>query len=218
LLRPAFFFALVVALPLFAQVEQPGQPAGQTPSAVKPDQLPNTVQAPPFTPLDKFDYRVVQMFGMKGFIGAGLGASIGQALDSPYEWGEGFGGFAKRYVSGFAGNVSRQTFAATLEAAFHEDPRYFPSDAHSTMKRRAFNALKQAIYTKTDNGGDSFAYARVISAFGAGQLVGVWQPSATAGVGQGLKRGFITIGADAGYNFLQEFIPFTRPISLRHRH
>lgn len=209
------FFSLL-ALPLFAQVQQPGQPAGQ-PTPAQPNQLPNTVQAPPFSALDKFNYRVVQAFGAKGFIGAALGASIGQALDSPHEWGEGSLGFAKRYASGFAGNFSRQAFASTLEAAFHEDPRYFASEDKS-MKQRAWNALKQTIYTKTDDGGDSFAYARIISAFGAGQLVNVWQPASTGGVGQGFKRGFITLGADAGYNFLQEFVPFTRPISLRHRH
>lgn len=196
--------------PLLGQVQQPAQ-------THQPQQLPNTISAPPFTVHDKFDYRVVQSFGLRGFAGAAIGAAIGQARNSPHEWGQGIGGFADRYGSGFAGNFSRQTFAFILESAFHEDPRYFPSEDKS-KKLRALNALKQVIICKTDSNGSEFAWARVISEFGAGQLTNVWQPKSTGSVGAGFTRAFIGLGADAAYNFMQEFVPFTRPRSLRHRH
>jgi hypothetical protein len=194
---------------------QPGQvqPPGAPPAAL---QIPNTQSAPPFTVRDKFDYRVVQSFGLRGFAGAAIGAAIGQAEDSPKEWGQGIRGFAERYGSGFAGNASRQTFAWVLESAFREDPRYFPSEEKS-KKQRVLNALKQVIICKQDDGAASFAYARVISEFGAGQFINVWQPRSTGSVGDGFKRSFIGLGGDAAYNFMQEFIPFTRPHSLRHR-
>jgi hypothetical protein len=35
-------------------------------------------------------------------------------------------------------------------------------------------------------------------------------------VGDGLVRGTISLGGDFGYNLLQEFLPFTRPHTLRH--
>ncbi len=195
------------------QAQQPGQSqqSGQNPK------LPDTMSAPPFTMADKFDYRVVQSFGLRGFAGSAVGAAIGQARNSPHEWGQGVEGFADRYASGFGGNLSRQTFAFVLESAFHEDPRYFPSEDKS-MKLRAINALKQVVYAKNDNGSGTFAYARVFSDFGSAQFVNVWQPKSTGSVGDGLVRGLIGLGADAAYNFMQEFIPFTRPISLRHRH
>ncbi|MBV9301124.1 MAG: hypothetical protein JOY53_03310 [Acidobacteriaceae bacterium] len=183
----------------------------------QPGQLPDTMSAPPFTVADKFSYRVVQSFGARGLVGAAIGAAIGQARNAPSEWGQGVGGFAERYGSGFAGNFSRQTFAFVLESSFREDPRYFPSEER-TKKQRAVNALKQIVFCRTDDGGDSFAYARVFSAFGAGFFTNVWQPKSTSSAGDGVKRGFITLGADAAYNFMQEFLPFTRPISLRHRH
>jgi hypothetical protein len=193
-----------------SQAPQPGAP----PASLR---IPNTQSAPPFTVWDKFDYRVVQMFGLRGVVGAALSAGIGQLDDSPHEWGQGFDGYAERYGSGFAGNLSRQTFAWALESAFHEDPRYFPSEDKS-MKQRALNALKQVIVCKNDDGSPSFAYARVFSDFGSAQFVNVWQPRSTGSVGDGFKRGLIGLGGDAGYNFLQEFFPFTRPHSLRHRH
>jgi hypothetical protein len=199
---------------------QPGQlPSSQPQQQHVPDvlKLPKTISAPPFTVADKFDYRVVQTLGLRGLAGSAVGAAIGQGSGSPYEWGGGVEGFAKRYVSGFAGNFSRQSFAFVLESALHEDPRYFPSE-DAPAKVRFLNALKQVVVCKTDAGHSSFAYARVVSTFGAAQLVNTWQPNSTGTVGKGIVRGFYGLGADFAYNLAQEFFPFMRPRSLRHRH
>lgn len=218
----------MICLPLCGQSSQPAPPpqpgqVQQPEKAPQPGappaslQIPNTESAPPFTVRDKFEYRVVQIFGLRGVVSAAISAAFGQGLDSPKEWGEGVQGYAERYGSAFGGNVSRQTFAWILESSFREDPRYFPSEDKS-MKQRALNALKQVIVCKNDDGSPSFAYARVFSDFGSAQLVNVWQPRSTGSVGDGFKRGVIGLGADTAYNFMQEFFPFTRPISLRHRH
>ncbi|MBV8811791.1 MAG: hypothetical protein JO033_24235 [Acidobacteriaceae bacterium] len=175
------------------------------------------MSATPLTVRDKFDYRVVQTLGLRGSGGALISAAIGQARNSPYEWSQGAEGFAKRYVSGFAGNLSRQTFAFVLESAFHEDPRYFPSEEKGA-KARTWNALKQVFICKTDRESTEFAWARVMSNFAAGQFVNLWQPSSTGSVADGFTRSFIGFGGDAAYNLMQEFIPFTRPRSLRHGH
>ncbi len=198
---------------------QPGQlPSPQSqqnvPDALK---LPRTMTAAPFTVGDKFDYRVVQTLGFRGLFGSLVGAAIGQGAGSPYEWGGGVEGFARRYASGLAGNFTRQSFAFVLETALREDPRYFPSE-DEPFKVRFMNSLKQVVVCKTDTGHSSFAYGRVISSFGAAQLVNTWQPASTGSVGHGLARGVYGLGADFAYNLAQEFFPFTRPRSMRHRH
>jgi hypothetical protein len=215
-------FFMLLCLPVLIAGEspqnpppQPGQLAGHD-RKPSDSRLPNTVSAPPFTVADKFDYRVVQSFGLRGLGGSLVGAAIGQARNAPHEWGQGAEGFATRYGSGIAGNLSRQTFAFVLESAFHEDPRYFPSEDKS-KKQRAWNALKQVFICKTDTGQSSFAYGRVISQFAGGQFTNVWQPASTGSVTDGFVRAFIGLGADTAYNFMQEFVPFTRPHSLRHR-
>ncbi len=198
---------------------QPGQLPPAPPQSPNPNgamKLPNTVSAPPLTIRDKFDYRVVQSFGLRGFVGAGISAAIGQGSGTPYAWGGGVEGFAKRYGSGFAGNLSRQSFAFVLESALHEDPRYFPSE-EQPIKLRILNSLKQVIICKTDEGRSSFAYGRVISTFAAGQFVNVWQPAGNGTVAKGFVRGAYGLGGDFAYHLMQEFIPFTRPRSLRHR-
>ena len=196
---------------------QPGQLALPD-QLLQPDRaknLPDTVSAVPFTVREKFDYRIVQSFGLRGLLGSTLSAGVGQLTNTPHEWGQGMEGYALRYGSSFGGNVTRQSFSWVLESAFHEDPRYFPSEEKQHAKERLINALKQGFLTKTDSGGDELAYARFISAFGAGQFESIWLPRSDNSVARGLQRGAISIGADTAYCVLQEFLPFTRPSSLR---
>jgi hypothetical protein len=182
-----------------------------------PAQLGSTLGAKPFTVGEKFDHRIVQTFGFKGLAGAAVGAAIGQARDAPHEWGQGASGFGARYASGFGGNLTRQSMEFVMESALHEDPRYFPS-TEKGFKARIKSVLIQTVVTQTDSQSHRVAYSRIVSAFANGQLVNAWQPASTGSVGNGVTRGFIALGADMGYNFLQEFIPFLRPRSLRHRH
>jgi hypothetical protein len=190
-------------------------PLGPVPRQ-QPGQLPSRVSVPPLTVGDKFKYRIVGSFSLRGVLGNLVGAAIGQATNTPSEWGQGWGAYSERYASGLGGTLSRQAFAFTLESVLHEDPRYFPSE-EKTKGARVKNVLKSILITRTDSGEDRFAYGRVVSAFGAGQLVNVWQPRSTGHVSDGVERAFIVLGVDAGFNLMQEFFPFTRPKPLRHR-
>jgi hypothetical protein len=172
------------------------------------------MQAPPLSVGGKFRTDVVQTVGLRGVLGAALGASIAQATNTPGEWRQGGEAFGKRYASALGGSLCRQTFSFTLESVLNEDPRYFPSTERS-KKARIWNVVKQAFLTKTDSGGTSFAYGTVISAFGAGQLVNTWQPDSNNNISDGIERGFITLGLDAASNLLQEFVPRFRPRELR---
>jgi hypothetical protein len=182
----------------------------------QPGQLPNSVSVSPLTVGDKFKYRILGSFSIRGLLGNVVGAAIGQAMNTPSEWGQGWGAYGVRYASGLGATLSRQTFAFTLESVLHEDPRYFPSE-EKTKGARIKNVLKSVVITRTDSGGNQFAYGRVISAFGAGQLVNAWQPRSNSHVSDGIERAFIVLGVDAGFDLMQEFLPFTRPKALRRR-
>ncbi len=183
-------------------------------ASVPPGIPRNTMTAPPLTVAGKLQYRVVDEFSIRGVIGNLMGAGLGQLTNTPSEWGQGWGAYGERYASGFGSTLSRQAFAFTLESALHEDPRYFPS-TETSFGARVKHALKFALITETDSGDERFAYSRVISAFGSGQLVNVWQPRSTSHVSDGLERGVITLGVDAGFNLAQEFIPSFRPKPFR---
>lgn len=167
-----------------------------------------------FSVAEKFDYRVVQSFGLRGFAGAGFGAAIGQEREVPREWGEGWDAYATRYAAAFGTNLTRQSMAFGLESVLHEDPRYFPSEEKG-FRARFKNVLLQTVVARTDSGKETFAWARMGSAFAAGEFVNLWQPPSTGTPAGGLTRGCIILGGDLAYNFLQEFVPFVRPRSLR---
>ncbi len=182
----------------------------------QPGQLANTLQAPPLSVGGKFHADVVRTMGLRGVAGAAVGAAIAQGTNTPGEWGQGGDAFGKRFASILGGSLCRQTFEFTLESVLHEDPRYFPS-TERTKKARIWNVVKQTFLTRTDSGRSTFAYASIISAFGAGQLVNTWQPPSTSGVSDGIERGLISIGLDAASNLAQEFIPRFRPRELRQK-
>jgi hypothetical protein len=182
----------------------------------QPGQLANTLQAAPLSVAGKFKTDVTQALGLRGLLGAAIGSAIAQGTNTPGEWGQGADAYGQRFASSFGGYLSRQTFSFVLETALHEDPRYFPSIEHS-KKARFWNVVKQTFVTRTDSGRSTFAYATVISAFGAGQLVNTWQPKSNGHVSDGIERGFITLGLDAASNLFQEFVPPLRPRELRQK-
>jgi hypothetical protein len=204
--------AICSALPAQAQT-------ASTPTApVQPGRLlQDTVSAPPLTVGGKFHYRILSLFGPRDLIGLAVGAGIATGFEVPKEWGRGGSGYGLHYANSFGIAFTRQAFAWGLDSAFHEDPRYFPSEEHGWVPR-AKNVFRQVLICKNDKGGDTVAYGRLGSAFAAAQVAGAWQPPSTQGFGNGLERGAIILAADATINLVQEFIPFMRPGSLRHRH
>ena len=190
--------------------------AGAQNPAYLPDRLGPTMKADPLSHREKFDYRLHQMAGFRAYGGAVTGAAITQAMDRPHDWGQGVQGYATRFVSGAGTNLSRQAFAMGLEEALREDPRYFPSE-ESGFTHRIKSVLLQTVVTHTDSGKATFAWARMGSAFAAGELNGAWEPPGISGPGHGLQRGVLILGGDLAYNFFQEFFPFVRPKAFRHK-
>ena len=97
-----FTIAAIVLFPV------PGFLAAQNPANL-PAQVGPTMTATRLSVHEKFEYRIVQSFGLRGFAGAVVGAAIGQARDVPHEWGQEAGGYGTRYASGFGTNLSRQS-------------------------------------------------------------------------------------------------------------
>ena len=178
--------------------------------------LRNTVPAPALTGEEKFHDRVGNVVGLRGWLGTAVGAGLGTAFDVPKEWDTHISGYGLRYASGIGVNLTHQAFGFGLDNALHEDPRYFPSEEQG-FKPRFMNVLKQSVISRRDDGTDGVAYRRLISAFASAQVAGAWQPPSNQGVGNGLERGVLILAGESAINFIQEFVPFTRPASIRHR-
>ncbi len=166
-------------------------------------------QYKPFTVGQKFKADTKDTFGPIALIGVGISAGIDQFTNTPSAWGQGAAGYGRRYASDFGINAAHQYFGFALQTALHEDPRYFPS-ADRSVKGRLKSVVRQAFITRTDSGGETFAYARWASAFGAGLLSDTWMPQSDAHIHDGLAEGAYLLGINVGLNLAEEFIPFFR--------
>ena len=212
--RLARITCLTLSVSVFAAAQKVPQSPSQPTIPPQPGVLENTLTAEQLNVHEKFQLRVIETLSIRGLLGSAIGAGIAQLSGTPYEWGGGAEGYGRRYGSSFGNAVSRQVFAFGLDSALHEDSRYFPSN-ETGFGPRVKNVIKQVLIAKRDDGTATFAYSRVISAFGAGQLVNTWQPRSTNSFGDGLERGAFSLAGDLGYFAMQEFLPFTRNSAFR---
>ncbi len=164
----------------------------------------------PLSTADKFKYRISEIASPRGIAFLSMGAGFEQAEDTPKEWRGGLEGYAKRFGSIFGAAIIDQTMTAGLEAALHEDPRYFSLDGHS-KKARLWNAFKQTFVARTDSGETTFAYGQVAAEFATGQLSRAWMPHSRNSAVDGLGTTGLSFGINAAVNILYEFVPSSRP-------
>jgi len=146
--------------------------------------------------------------GPHAIIGSAANAGIGQLRNRPREWGQGVGGFAKRFGSSLGTHVVKGTIQMGVAAAHHEDLHYQPSGRHGFWPRTRYAVKSTFIVPKTNRPGKkTVALGRVSGNLGAGMISRAWQPASSAGLGGGLATGGIGLGADVGANMAREFWP-----------
>jgi hypothetical protein len=156
-----------------------------------------------------------ELTGPRAFGGAAAGAAYGTALNRPHEWGQGLGGFAKRFGSGFARHAVKTTIQVPLAAAFHENLHYQPSNLQGSWPRLKYAVKSTFIVPRTNRPGQKVAVSRLSGNLGAGLISRAWQPASTAGIGAGVVSGGVGLGADVGINVAHEFWPRKHPVAGR---
>lgn len=146
--------------------------------------------------------------GPRAIAGSAASAGIGQLRNRPHEWGQGAGGFAKRFGSSLGTHVAKGTIEMGVAAARHENLHYQPSNRHGFWPRTRYAVKSTFIVPKTNHPGKkTLATSRISGNVGAGLISRAWQPASSAGVGAGLATGGIGLGADVGANMAREFWP-----------
>ncbi len=134
-------------------------------------------------------------------------AGVGQLRNSPHEWGQGIGGFTKRFGSGVGTHVVKTGIEMGVGALHHENLHYQRSNRRGTIPRLKYAVKSTFIVPKTNRRGKTVALGRVSGAMGAGVVSRAWQPASAAGLGAGVASGGIALGADVGANVAREFWP-----------
>jgi hypothetical protein len=172
-------------------------------------------QAP--EPLDwkgKLHFHAETTYGPWAIAGIAAYAGLLQAINSPAEWGQGGGAYGQRFGSTAAWSGIHSTLAFGLDAALHQDPRYYRS--HSTgFWRRTAHAFGGTILTRTDSGGETFSTWRIGSAYGSAYLSNLWYPDRLDTVRLGFLQGSLSLGFGFAGNMGEEFWPDLKRKVLR---
>lgn len=152
--------------------------------------------------------------GGRAIAGSAASAGFGQLRNRPREWGQGAGGFVKRFGSSLGQHVLKGSIEMGVAAIHHENLRYQPSNRQGFWPRTRYAVKSTFIVPKTNRPGKkTVALGRVSGNIGAGLISRAWQPASSAGLGAGLATGGIGLGADVGVNMAREFWPRKHPKS-----
>jgi len=144
--------------------------------------------------------------GPKGLTGGLFAAGFGTALNSPYEYGPHWDGFAKRYGMRLTGLSTSNAIEATLGAAWSEDPRYFHT-VHAPFSERVKNVLDLTFRAYHDDGERHPAYARFVAIFGNNFLSNTWRVQSEADWQHAMIRSAEGFGGRFLSNAVSEFLP-----------
>lgn len=171
----------------------------------------------PLSPAQKFRLFFKSSTDPWPFLLAGVVSGIGQADNSPPEWGQGLKGYAKRfggdYSDAFIGNFFGN---ALLPVLLREDPRYFQKGTGSPTKRILW-AAASTFWCRRDNGTWGPNYANV-----GGNLIGAaiaraYYPASERDVADTISDGLtVSVEGIAGAEVIEFWPDLARHIKRKH--
>ena len=147
-------------------------------------------------------------------------AGVGQITDQHHDFGQGFKGYAHRYVTSysdqFVGNYLTEGFLPIL---FHQDPRYFRiGPGQGGIWHRSTYALSRILVTKSDNGHNTFNASEVFGNAIAAGVGNAYYPGERH-LSDNFTRFGTSLATDALSQVLKEFWPdVKRKYFERHQH
>jgi hypothetical protein len=167
------------------------------------------------SPGSKVRYNLVEAVKPTDFLQTALGSGLAQWRDAPFEWGQGWEAYGKRYGSRFAQHLVKRSVMLGIQAVDGEDPRRIRSE-HTGLWARTKDAVKFTFVAQKDDGTRGFAYSRVAGSYAGGFISRQWHPQRLHTFSSGLASGSISVGVEAGMSVLNEFMPdILRKMHLR---
>ena len=164
----------------------------------------------------KIRFHAESACGPLSIVGDAAYAAALQELKSPNEWGQGGEAYGKRVASTVAWSGIRNALGFGLDSTLHQDPRYYRS-GNTGFWRRAANAIRGTVLTRTDAGGETFSTWRFGSAYGSAFLSNMWYPDRLNTARLGFLQGSVTLGFDLARNLGAEFWPDIKRKVLRRK-
>jgi hypothetical protein len=163
-----------------------------------------------FSAEDRLRFYWQTTFTPFAFVGPVTGAAVTEwTTGNPPQWGQGFGGFGKRFLSGYSRQVISNTIALGVAFTVNEDPRRRPTGEQGVWRRGLF-AARSAFVSHTPSGELMPAYSRIAGDYAAGFISNAWYPRPYSNVHSALYRGSTALASDIIWQEFKEFWPDVR--------
>jgi len=222
----------ITLLAVFAAIAAAGEPQetpGETnqlrpavPVISRPERKPVLPTVPPpdsFTPMtvvEKYQHNFYRTFDANATIRTLATTSLDLALDNPEGWPGGFEGYGIRYASKTGRRLSKRMIMSTVQATLGHDPRRLPTTSE-TIWGRAGQAFLNTYRSRTDSGGVTFNYSRLLGAYGAGFISRSWHPPGARHSSDAWINGTTTMAIDGATAIFWEFWPDIKKKIFRRR-
>ncbi len=155
----------------------------------------------------KFELFADESVAPSRFLSSAAGAGIGQAQNSLPGYGQGMGGYGKRFGSSMATAASTNFFGTfVISSMLHRDPRYFVT-LHGGFGHRVGYALSRIVVARTDEGKDAANWAGMLGPLLAESLANSYLPVKEQTAGRTFQRYGVRIGLYTASNVLREYWP-----------
>jgi len=140
------------------------------------------------------------------FMMSGAIAGIEQADNTFSGYGQGTGGYAKRFGANYADTfIGTMISSALLPSILKQDPRYFYQGT-GTIRSRALHALASAVVSKGDNDRWQPSYSGILGGLAAGGISNLYYPAGSRnGLSLTFENALTGIASGAVQNLIQEF-------------
>jgi hypothetical protein len=156
---------------------------------------------------DKFFLFVRDSSDPVTFLASGFNAGLNQAENQDPNFGQGAGGYGKRFGTSFADQASFRFFKDfAYPSIFYEDPRYYRL-IHGSGGRRFLHAAEHAFVAHRDNGNRMFNFSEWMGTASAVALSNVYHPGNQRGFAPAARLVGYGILSDIGFDMLREFWP-----------
>jgi hypothetical protein len=156
---------------------------------------------------EKFELFADESVAPSRFLSSAAGAGIGQAQNSLAGYGQGAGGYGKRFGSSMASAASTNFFGTFVIASVsHRDPRYFVT-LHPGARYRIGYALSRIVISRTDDGRNAANWPGILGPLLAESLANSYLPVKEQTAGRTFQRYGMRIGLNTASNALRQYWP-----------
>jgi hypothetical protein len=137
---------------------------------------------------------------------ADAGISTGTS-DEKSAFGTGWPAFGRRFGMSMADTASGEFFSTfVVSTLFHQDPHYHRYPDAPTRKRIVY-ALSRVLISRSDSGKPMFNYAEFLGTAASSSFENSYHFERDTGPAATSQRIFVSIGSDAAWNLMTEFLP-----------